>query len=404
MDKITLSFFLAMLLSANVLSQNIISQFDFNSIKNKDLKKATIGPNASDISTDVDSDGSQLYFQTGGASTGVDLDIAYGTILDVGSIELEFQFRKNENNCYFFERQTMSAYCLNGYLYFTYRTSNGEGGYTDITIGSASAVANHAGFKSYIFAYDAAAGIGAIKVDGTIVASYDGPNSRSLYWTGASGTVTMGREMDGGGSDTRFLDWVIIRDGISSPLPVELTAFTASTAAAGVMLRWKTATEANNYGFEVQRSVDRSHWTAIGFVEGHGTTNAPQSYQFQDPGRGISTASVLYRLKQIDRDGTYAFSNTISVAPDTKSLQLANYPNPFNPVTNIRFALAEPARVTLDVYNEIGQLVIRLCKDETLDTGAHIIPFDGSKYAAGSYFARLTYGGKDRIIRMVLVK
>ncbi len=393
----------ALLICSASMAQSIISQFDFNTTIRNKLKKATIGLNASDISGDVDSDGSRLYFQTGGTDIGVDLQVDYGSSLNAGSIEIEFRFRKNENNCHFFERPTMSAFCLNGYLYFTYRISNGADGYSDVTISSSNPIANHADFKTYLFSYDAATGMGGIKVAEDIVASYQGPSGRNLYWNGASGVVTLGRQMDGGGADTRFLDWMIIRNGVSSPLPVELTSFTASLTGSGATLRWKTATEADNYGFEVQRSIDRLHWTPIGFVAGHGTCNVPQFYSFNDPAAG-SFASIAYRLKQIDRSGAVAYSAPVTVAPGAGALSLTNFPNPFNPATNIRFTLPESARVTLAVYNEIGQLMTRIYDNTPLDAGAQVVSFDGSKYASGSYFARLSIGGKDKVIRMVLVK
>ncbi|MDP1678068.1 MAG: hypothetical protein Q8L88_14520, partial [Bacteroidota bacterium] len=90
-------------------------------------------------------------------------------------------------------------------------------------------------------------------------------------------------------------------------LPVELVSFSATAKGKNVELKWNTATEVNNYGFEIERSVvsDRHlqgdgyfSWTKIGFVEGNGTTNAPKLYSFVD---ASASGKVLYRLKQIDR-------------------------------------------------------------------------------------------------------
>ena len=75
-----------------------------------------------------------------------------------------------------------------------------------------------------------------------------------------------------------------------APLPVELTSFSASVKGDVVLLNWRTATELNNYGFEIETSALGTHlgtplssqWTKIGFVEGHGNSNSPKSYSFVD--------------------------------------------------------------------------------------------------------------------------
>lgn len=95
-----------------------------------------------------------------------------------------------------------------------------------------------------------------------------------------------------------------------SPLPVELTSFSASVDGSLILLEWETATEINNYGFEIQKldieNLD-STWSPIGFVQGNGTTNCPKQYSFTDE-IDFSIEKVTYRLKQIDNDGKTAFS------------------------------------------------------------------------------------------------
>lgn len=99
------------------------------------------------------------------------------------------------------------------------------------------------------------------------------------------------------------------------PLPVELTTFIASVDANLILLEWETATEVNNYGFEVQKlSLENldSTWVIIGFVQGNGTTNSPKQYSFTDE-INLGDEKVTYRLKQIDLDGKYAFSKVLIV-------------------------------------------------------------------------------------------
>ena len=191
-------------------------------------------------------------------------------------------------------------------------------------------------------------------------------------------------------------------------LPVELTSFTASTEKNGVTLNWKTATETNNYGFEIQRSVVSSQqsgnvWSKIGFVEGNGTTNAPKSYSFTDKSANGKTS---YRLKQIDRDGKFEYSQTVEmmVVNTPKSFALEqNYPNPFNPTTAIGYQLSANSFTTLKVYDAIGREVATLV-NEVKDAGYYSAQFDGAKLSSGIYFAKLTSSGKTQIRKLVLMK
>ncbi len=193
-----------------------------------------------------------------------------------------------------------------------------------------------------------------------------------------------------------------------SPLPVELTTFTASAEKNGITLSWKTATETNNYGFEIQRSAISTQqsdnvWLKIGFVEGNGTTNAPKSYSFTDKSANGKTS---YRLKQIDRDGKFEYSQTVEVtaaiAPKEFSLE-QNYPNPFNPTTSISYQLSANSFTTLKIYDAIGREVATLV-NEAKDAGTYTAQFDGAKLSSGIYFAKLTSDRKTQMKKLLLLK
>ncbi|MCK9408124.1 MAG: FG-GAP-like repeat-containing protein [Bacteroidetes bacterium] len=203
-------------------------------------------------------------------------------------------------------------------------------------------------------------------------------------------------------------------DEASTPLPVELVSFTVSANRLSAELKWKTATEVNNLGFEVERGVGSNRrlegdghfaWTKVSFVEGNGTTNAPKEYLFSD--RNVAAGKYSYRLKQIDRDGNISYSQEVEVTVGSVLKVFAleqNYPNPFNPSTTIGFTLQESGLTTLKIYDVIGREVATLV-NEHLEAGVyHQKTFDGSKLSSGIYFARLQKSDKVQLKKLSLLK
>ncbi|NUN68474.1 MAG: TIGR03790 family protein [Bacteroidetes bacterium] len=170
-------------------------------------------------------------------------------------------------------------------------------------------------------------------------------------------------------------------------LPVEFASFTAMVNGKGVMLVWSTATEQNNLGFEVEKMMSGT-WSRIGFVEGHGTTNAPHSYTFTD---ATAKGRVLYRLKQIDRDGKFEYTGSVEafVEPAITAYALGqNYPNPFNPVSSIRYQLPRAGTVSLKVYDMLGKEVAVLVNGPR-PAGDHTVRFNASNLPTGVYLYTL---------------
>ncbi len=197
----------------------------------------------------------------------------------------------------------------------------------------------------------------------------------------------------------------------NDPLPVELTSFSAATIGSTIKLNWQTATEVNNYGFEVERcslSTERQAWDKIGFVNGNGNSNSPKNYSFVDDFAGkpaYRTGRYSYRLKQIDNDGQFEYSKTIEVDINgVKKFELSqNYPNPFNPTTTIRFNLSDAGNVKLTLFNILGQ-ELRTLVNEFKESGVHTINFDASDLKSGMYIYKIEAGGFIQTRKMTLIK
>ncbi|MCX7611318.1 MAG: M14 family zinc carboxypeptidase [Ignavibacterium sp.] len=203
--------------------------------------------------------------------------------------------------------------------------------------------------------------------------------------------------------DGWYLDDIAIY--IFSIIPVELASFTADLIDKKVYLNWITSSELNNLGFEVQRKIlgTRANWETIGFIEGKGTTTDRNNYTFVDenPLNGI----ILYRLKQIDIDGNYKILPTVSVEydiPDEFVLE-QNFPNPFNPMTIIRWQSPIASHQTLKLYDVIGNEISTLV-DEFREAGKYEIKFDGSNLTSGVYIYKLQIGSLIQAKKLVLIK
>jgi hypothetical protein len=187
-------------------------------------------------------------------------------------------------------------------------------------------------------------------------------------------------------------------------IPVELLSFAGTGMKYTVLLSWSTAAETNNYGFEIIRKApDKSAWEKAGFVEGHGTTINIHHYNYKDiidkPGK------YRYKLRQIDLDGTYEYSEVIEVEiPYEIEFSLdQNYPNPFNPATTINYGVPDKGLVTLKVYDVLGKEAAILVNEDE-DPGKYSINFDASNLASGIYVYQLRVNGFTASKKMNVVK
>jgi hypothetical protein len=193
----------------------------------------------------------------------------------------------------------------------------------------------------------------------------------------------------------------------ATTIPVELTSFTGTTSNGKVTLDWITATELNNSGFEIEKRKtinERSEeWQSIGFVNGNGTSTEIHSYSFTDLNPFVG--SSYYRLKQIDFDGTFEYSNILEVTFGTVS-EFAldqNYPNPFNPSTKINYSIKEKSNVELKIFDLLGGEVATLVNEEK-SPGNYEVFFDASKLSSGVYLYTIKAGSFVQTRKMLLMK
>ncbi len=204
--------------------------------------------------------------------------------------------------------------------------------------------------------------------------------------------------------------WLIKTENI---IPVEMLSFTSEVTGNDVKLFWSTATETNNSGFEIQKQVANrqsavSKWESIGFVPGFGTTTEVHHYSFVD--ESLQSGNYQYRLKQVDFDGSFTYSDIIEVevlSPNVFSLE-QNYPNPYNPSTTIRYEIPEQSFVTIKVYDVLGNEIATLVNEEK-PAGSYEVEFniysdEGQNLVSGVYFYKLQVGNFIQTKKMVLLK
>ena len=174
---------------------------------------------------------------------------------------------------------------------------------------------------------------------------------------------------------------------VRTALPVELIYFTASKEENVIKLDWLTASEIDNEGFLVEKSQDGSKFTEIGKVNGAGTTFEQQTYTFidEDPGKGIA----YYRLKQMDFDGSYEYSEVVSVALDANNDQPVVYPNPVNGMATLKFTEEPKGPVAVKIFNTVG---VEMNRFEIDEIDGKEWSFDVSDLAVGTYFIHIENG------------
>lgn len=239
-------------------------------------------------------------------------------------------------------------------------------------------------------------------INGSIYYTTDGGNS----WTKSkpvTGNTLYSFAVVGNDMWISGTQGTILKGFVDPLIPVEMVSFNASVSGNSVNLVWKTATELNNKGFEVERKYEAGNWTKIAFVSGNGTTTETNVYSYTD--NAVKNGKVSYRLKQVDFDGSFEYSDIVEAnigTPDKFEL-LQNYPNPFNPTTSIKYTLPAKSKVELRIYNILGKEVANLV-NEMQDAGSYEVSFNASGLSSGVYFYELNAGSFNSKKKMVLIK
>jgi len=235
------------------------------------------------------------------------------------------------------------------------------------------------------------------------------------------GTLTYNNMGDGQTNDylsmdgiTSFSEFVFASQ--TQPMPVELTSFTSKIIDSNVILNWSTATEINNYGFEIERAfVQTLHgasqsWQKIGFIPGAGNSNSPKEYTFTDL-LNLNLAlnlEILYRLRQIDNNGNFEYSKVLEISPNLRPSTFdlrQNYPNPFNPSTVISYQLPESGHLSLKLFDILGNEVAELVSGYH-EAGYYEYKLSTENYnlSCGIYYYTLESGNYFATKKMLLMK
>ncbi|HHG86272.1 MAG TPA: T9SS type A sorting domain-containing protein [Bacteroidetes bacterium] len=187
----------------------------------------------------------------------------------------------------------------------------------------------------------------------------------------------------------------------SCVFPVELLYLHAQPLESSILLNWETASESNNSGFEIQRSIDGLSFSAVGWVDGIGTSNSNTSYSFEDQDVAANQR-YFYRLRQVDYDGGQSLSNIVE-AILLSGIDYAMggfFPNPSNGQTSLWLSLAEAGSFNLELYNALGQEVLRDFRE--LQAGYSVLNFNFSSLPKGAYFANLKVNGERLNKRLII--
>lgn len=209
-----------------------------------------------------------------------------------------------------------------------------------------------------------------------------------------AGNIVIRINNDIGGSNGGGQDRVAVDDitWTGFVLPVELAEFKIQKNIAGANeLSWNTLSEINNNYFEIQRASNGNNFQSIGMVEGNGNSTKEEKYSFIDPNPSIGMN--YYKLKQVDLDGKFEFSNTIRI--ENKSEKVKIYPT--NVISSVNIQIADTELANLTIINSAGENIKNVALNSTFNT------VDLSELVSGVYFAKVESKTQSYIQRIIKI-
>ncbi len=181
-------------------------------------------------------------------------------------------------------------------------------------------------------------------------------------------------------------------------LPVEMDEFQGFAEKDVNRLDWRTLTEINNSHFEIERTTDPTRgFEVIGKVDGSGTTSEPTSYEFIDE---APLTSGYYRLKQVDFDGTYEYTEVIHIVRRDKPFAFSNiFPVPALTQVNIKFEVTQATDMNMSIFNALGQQVFT--QDMNVAEGTQVERVDVSQFANGVYTVIISDGFNQEVSKFI---
>lgn len=198
----------------------------------------------------------------------------------------------------------------------------------------------------------------------------------------------------------------VISSGDDKVLPVGLCSFMVKLENNKAVISWKTSTEVNNAGFEIEKAVainEESNWRVIGFVSGIGNSTSNNDYFFIDE-EAWENDRLYYRIRQIDFNGSSYYSDIVEAYMNPQKFALyQNYPNPFNPSTKIKYQISENSNVQIKVYDILGEEISELV-NELKTPGIYEAEFNAKNFPSGTYFYKISCNDFSEVKKMLLVK
>jgi len=186
----------------------------------------------------------------------------------------------------------------------------------------------------------------------------------------------------------------------NSLLPVELVDFNSRVNNQSIQLNWRTASEEMNAGFELQRSTNGKSFQTLTFIEGKGTTNEQQEYSFED--KELDAGQLYYyRLKQIDFDGRFEYSEVITAQLERASKTGTFFPNPsINGQTILSYSAITEGQLSTQVYDATGKILFK--ENQKVIKGNNQLDFDFSDLGTGMFFVKMEQNGQSFYQNLIL--